>query len=39
VITDDVPSGALGITRGDQKNVEGYAERKAKESERDGEAS
>jgi bifunctional UDP-N-acetylglucosamine pyrophosphorylase/glucosamine-1-phosphate N-acetyltransferase len=28
VITDDVPEGALGISRGRQKNIEGYAERK-----------
>jgi bifunctional UDP-N-acetylglucosamine pyrophosphorylase/glucosamine-1-phosphate N-acetyltransferase len=28
VITDDVPDGALGISRGRQKNIEGYAERK-----------
>ncbi len=28
VITDDVPSGALGIARPGQANVEGYAERK-----------
>lgn len=27
VITKDVPDGALGISRPDQKNVEGYAER------------
>jgi bifunctional UDP-N-acetylglucosamine pyrophosphorylase/glucosamine-1-phosphate N-acetyltransferase len=27
VITDDVPEGALGIARPEQKNVEGYAER------------
>jgi bifunctional UDP-N-acetylglucosamine pyrophosphorylase / glucosamine-1-phosphate N-acetyltransferase len=27
VITEDVPEGALGISRPDQKNVEGYAER------------
>ncbi|HTU79689.1 MAG TPA: bifunctional UDP-N-acetylglucosamine diphosphorylase/glucosamine-1-phosphate N-acetyltransferase GlmU [Solirubrobacteraceae bacterium] len=27
VITDDVPPGALGIARGRQRNVEGYAER------------
>jgi bifunctional UDP-N-acetylglucosamine pyrophosphorylase/glucosamine-1-phosphate N-acetyltransferase len=27
VITDDVPEGALGISRADQKNVEGYADR------------
>ena len=31
VISDDVPDGALGISRPDQKNVEGYAERKEKE--------
>jgi bifunctional UDP-N-acetylglucosamine pyrophosphorylase / glucosamine-1-phosphate N-acetyltransferase len=31
VITDDVPPGALGISRADQKNVEGYAAKKAKE--------
>ncbi|MBM3667046.1 MAG: UDP-N-acetylglucosamine diphosphorylase/glucosamine-1-phosphate N-acetyltransferase [Actinobacteria bacterium] len=33
VITGDVPPGALGITRGEQHNVEGYAERKARQSE------
>jgi bifunctional UDP-N-acetylglucosamine pyrophosphorylase/glucosamine-1-phosphate N-acetyltransferase len=27
VIADDVPDGALGITRSEQKNVEGYAKR------------
>jgi bifunctional UDP-N-acetylglucosamine pyrophosphorylase/glucosamine-1-phosphate N-acetyltransferase len=32
VITDDVPPGALGISRAEQKNVEGYAGKKAKES-------
>ena len=31
VITDDVPDGALGISRPDQENVEGYAERVQKE--------
>ena len=31
VITEDVPAGALGISRPDQKNVEGYAERVEKE--------
>jgi bifunctional UDP-N-acetylglucosamine pyrophosphorylase / glucosamine-1-phosphate N-acetyltransferase len=31
VITDDVPPGALGISRAEQKNVEGYAAKKAKE--------
>lgn len=34
VITEDVPAGGLGISRADQKNVEGFAERKAKESEK-----
>ena len=33
VITEDVPPGALGIERAEQKNVEGYAKKKAKESE------
>ena len=32
VITDDVPPGALGIARAEQKNIEGYAAKKAKES-------
>src|SRR4051794_27066307 len=32
VISEDVPPGALGISRPDQKNVEGYAAKKAKES-------
>ena len=32
VITEDVPPGALGISRAEQKNVEGYADKKAKES-------
>jgi bifunctional UDP-N-acetylglucosamine pyrophosphorylase / glucosamine-1-phosphate N-acetyltransferase len=32
VITGDVPPGALGISRADQKNVEGYASKKDKES-------
>ena len=32
VITEDVPPGALGISRADQKNVEGYAAKKDKES-------
>jgi bifunctional UDP-N-acetylglucosamine pyrophosphorylase/glucosamine-1-phosphate N-acetyltransferase len=35
VITDDVPPGALGITRATQDNVEGYTERKAAEAESD----
>jgi bifunctional UDP-N-acetylglucosamine pyrophosphorylase/glucosamine-1-phosphate N-acetyltransferase len=29
VITRDVPAGALGVARGKQENVEGYAERRA----------
>ena len=33
VITEDVPAGDLGISRTEQRNVEGFAERKAKESE------
>ncbi len=32
VISGDVPPGALGITRAEQQNVDGYAERKAKQS-------
>jgi bifunctional UDP-N-acetylglucosamine pyrophosphorylase/glucosamine-1-phosphate N-acetyltransferase len=32
VIAEDVPPGALGISRAEQKNVEGYAAKKAKES-------
>ena len=32
VITEDVPPGALGISRAEQKNIEGYAGKKAKES-------
>jgi bifunctional UDP-N-acetylglucosamine pyrophosphorylase/glucosamine-1-phosphate N-acetyltransferase len=32
VITEDVPPGALGISRADQKNVEGYSAKKEKES-------
>jgi bifunctional UDP-N-acetylglucosamine pyrophosphorylase/glucosamine-1-phosphate N-acetyltransferase len=34
VITEDVPEGALGISRPQQENIEGYAERVEKESER-----
>jgi bifunctional UDP-N-acetylglucosamine pyrophosphorylase/glucosamine-1-phosphate N-acetyltransferase len=33
VITRDVPPGALGITRPEQKNVEGYAEKRRREAE------
>jgi bifunctional N-acetylglucosamine-1-phosphate-uridyltransferase/glucosamine-1-phosphate-acetyltransferase GlmU-like protein len=35
VITEDVPPGALGISRSEQKNVEGYAGKKPKESSED----
>ncbi len=35
VITDDVPPGALGISRAEQKNVEGYAAKKSKEPSKD----
>jgi bifunctional UDP-N-acetylglucosamine pyrophosphorylase/glucosamine-1-phosphate N-acetyltransferase len=35
VISEDVPPGALGISRAEQKNVEGYAAKKAKESSED----
>jgi bifunctional UDP-N-acetylglucosamine pyrophosphorylase / glucosamine-1-phosphate N-acetyltransferase len=35
VITEDVPPGALGITRAEQKNIEGYSEKKAKEAEKE----
>ncbi|HET8975457.1 MAG TPA: bifunctional UDP-N-acetylglucosamine diphosphorylase/glucosamine-1-phosphate N-acetyltransferase GlmU [Solirubrobacterales bacterium] len=38
VITEDVPAGALGISRAEQQNVPGYAERKAKANE-EGKAS
>jgi bifunctional UDP-N-acetylglucosamine pyrophosphorylase/glucosamine-1-phosphate N-acetyltransferase len=33
VVRKDVPPGALGITRSEQRNIEGYAERKAAEHE------
>jgi bifunctional UDP-N-acetylglucosamine pyrophosphorylase / glucosamine-1-phosphate N-acetyltransferase len=29
VIREDVPDGALGVSKGDQRNIEGYAERKS----------
>jgi bifunctional UDP-N-acetylglucosamine pyrophosphorylase/glucosamine-1-phosphate N-acetyltransferase len=35
VITEDVPPGALGISRTEQSNVEGYAAKKAKETSED----
>ena len=31
VIRDDVPPGALGVTKGEQRNIEGFAERKQAE--------
>jgi bifunctional UDP-N-acetylglucosamine pyrophosphorylase/glucosamine-1-phosphate N-acetyltransferase len=37
VIAKDVPPGALGISRPEQENQEGYAERKAKEAEEESE--
>src|SRR5205085_4569296 len=37
VITEDVPPGSLGITRAKQDNVEGYAEKKAREAREQGE--
>ncbi len=33
VISEDVPPGALGISRTEQRNVEGYAEKRAKQAE------
>jgi bifunctional UDP-N-acetylglucosamine pyrophosphorylase / glucosamine-1-phosphate N-acetyltransferase len=33
VIREDVPPGALGVTRGEQRNIEGYAKQRAEESE------
>jgi bifunctional UDP-N-acetylglucosamine pyrophosphorylase/glucosamine-1-phosphate N-acetyltransferase len=36
VITEDVPPGALGISRAEQRNVEGYAEKRAKAAEEKG---
>ncbi len=35
VIREDVPDGALGVSKGDQRNIEGYAERKAAAQESD----
>jgi bifunctional UDP-N-acetylglucosamine pyrophosphorylase/glucosamine-1-phosphate N-acetyltransferase len=39
VITDPVPPGSLGISRPEQVNIEGYAEKKAKEAEEEGKGS
>ena len=36
VITDDVPPGALGIARSEQENIDGYAEKRAKEANEEG---
>ncbi len=35
VIREDVPPGALGVSSAEQRNIEGYADRKAKEAEED----
>lgn len=35
VITQDVPDGALGVERGDQRNIEGYADKHRKRSEKE----
>ena len=35
VIREDVPDGALGVSSADQRNIEGYAERKSKKAEED----
>jgi bifunctional UDP-N-acetylglucosamine pyrophosphorylase / glucosamine-1-phosphate N-acetyltransferase len=37
-ITEDVPPGALGIARPRQENIEGYADKKAREETEEGEA-
>jgi bifunctional UDP-N-acetylglucosamine pyrophosphorylase/glucosamine-1-phosphate N-acetyltransferase len=39
IITEDVPPGALGIPRAEQKNIEGYSEKKAKEADEEGNGS
>ncbi len=36
VIREDVPDGALGISSNDQRNIEGYAERKAEATDAEG---
>jgi bifunctional UDP-N-acetylglucosamine pyrophosphorylase/glucosamine-1-phosphate N-acetyltransferase len=33
VVREDVPPGALAVTKGDQRNIEGYAAKRAKETE------
>ena len=37
VIREDVPPGALAVTRGDQRNIEGYAEKKARQAKEESE--
>jgi bifunctional UDP-N-acetylglucosamine pyrophosphorylase/glucosamine-1-phosphate N-acetyltransferase len=37
VIRDDVPPGALGVSQGDQRNIEGFAERKKAEQDAESE--
>ena len=39
VITEDVPAGGLGISRADQENVEGYAEKAEKKAKTKGKGS
>jgi bifunctional UDP-N-acetylglucosamine pyrophosphorylase / glucosamine-1-phosphate N-acetyltransferase len=38
VIREDVPPGALGVSAGEQRNIDGYAERKAKAMEEEDES-
>jgi bifunctional UDP-N-acetylglucosamine pyrophosphorylase / glucosamine-1-phosphate N-acetyltransferase len=38
VIREDVPPGALGVSAGEQRNIEGYAERKAAETKEEDDA-
>ena len=38
VIREDLPAGALGVSRVEQRNIEGYAERKAAEADRRADA-
>lgn len=38
VIREDVPDGALGVSTNEQRNIEGYAERKSSEGEADADA-
>ena len=39
VITKNVPPGALGLSRAQQRKIEGYAERRAREASEEGEES